>query len=297
VGYERRKRGLGVQLHWFLNSALNGGEWTTSGNGSFARNLLNTGFGWPRSRSVFSGEQTSVLFDGRSVLKSTNYSSDKNDVPGTRTLHGAGKMTLTIAFGVTPLHSAHVFWRTRSKDATTCYAEQVSALGCQSVRLIYTYHAYPHAKYIGDNLKPGGVEWAHVTQNVTDYQGLPPLISPNTKPEISPLPQLMKKPPVDEPDMGATSTDTDTDTNTHSTDNNTSLTACNAVFCFLPIILSVNKVKGKCQCLQCACVNSTIPVHEPRNITSSPVGVVSGQGYVRWLLVALCLRVCVNECI
>jgi len=32
----------------------------------------------------------------------------------------ADKLTLTIAFGVTPLCSAHVFGWTRSKDTTTC---------------------------------------------------------------------------------------------------------------------------------------------------------------------------------
>lgn len=64
-------------------------------------------------------------------------------------LHGAGKLTLTIAFGVTPLHSAHDFGWTRSKEANTCYAEPRSAMMFRdvspSVRLIYTYHAYTHA--------------------------------------------------------------------------------------------------------------------------------------------------------
>jgi hypothetical protein len=66
-----------------------------------------------------------------------------------------------------------------------------------------------------------------VTLNVTDYQGLPPLISPNTKQEYSPLPQLMKKPPVDELDMCVSSTGTDrqTDTPLTLTNHSTSLPA------------------------------------------------------------------------
>jgi len=54
--------------------------------------------------------------------------SDKTDVPGTRALYGTGKLTLTIVLGVTPIHSAHVFGWTRSKDTTTCYAEPVSKM-------------------------------------------------------------------------------------------------------------------------------------------------------------------------
>ena len=69
---------------------------------------------------------------------------------------------------------------------------------------------------MSDNINPGGGERVHVTQNVTNYQGLPPLISPNTKQEISPLPQLMKKSPVYEPDMCAPSTVTDTRAHTHT---------------------------------------------------------------------------------
>jgi hypothetical protein len=118
-----------------------------------------------------------------------------------------------------------------------------------------------------------------VTQNVTNYQGLPPLISPNTKPEISPLPQLMKKPPVDGPDMSATSTQTDTDTITHTYSQH--VTACNGVVRFLPIIWSVNKAKNKGLNACNAHAPSSIPVHEPQKITSWPVGVVSEHGYVR----------------
>ena len=69
---------------------------------------------------------------------------------------------------------------------------------------------------MGDTPKRGGGERVHVTQNVTNYQGLPPLISPNTKQEISPLPTLMKKPPVDEPDMCTPRTDADTKTHTNT---------------------------------------------------------------------------------
>ena len=72
---------------------------------------------------------------------------------------------------------------------------------------------------MGDNLNPGGGERAHVTQNVTDYQGLPPLISPNTKQESSPLHQLMKKPPEYELDMCAISIETDTHAHTRIADS------------------------------------------------------------------------------
>jgi hypothetical protein len=62
----------------------------------------------------------------------------------------------------------------------------------------------------------GTGEGFHVTPNVTNYQGLPPLISPNTKQETSPLPQLMKKPPVDKLDMCAESTSDKTHAHAHT---------------------------------------------------------------------------------
>ena len=93
-------------------------------------NILNTRLDGSRSRAVRSAEETSVLFGDRSVLEISNYNSEKKKtaVPDTRILYGAGKLTLTIVCGVTPLHSAHVFGWTRSKDTNTCYAEPVCAM-------------------------------------------------------------------------------------------------------------------------------------------------------------------------
>lgn len=72
-----------------------------------------------------------------------------------------------------------------------------------------------------------------MTLHVTDYQGLPPLISPNTKHENSPLPQLMEKPPVDELDMCVSSTGTDRQTDTTHTQRPRHVTASKAVVTFL----------------------------------------------------------------
>jgi hypothetical protein len=142
---------------------------------------------------------------------------------------------------------------------------------------------------MGDTPKRGGGERVHVTQNVTNYQGLPPLISPNTKQEISPLPQLMKKPPVDEPDMCATtSTDADTQTHTYSQQHGT---ACSAVVRFLPIRLSVNKAKKKSLNALTAHAR-TLPFlckSQRTLFTASPVGAVSVQGYIRiWVRYVAC---------
>jgi hypothetical protein len=70
-----------------------------------------------------------------------------------------------------------------------------------------------------------------VTLNVTDHQGLPPLISPNTKQENSPLPQLMEKPPVDELDMCVSSTGTERQTDTTHTQRPPHVTVSNGQQC------------------------------------------------------------------
>ena len=115
-------------------------------------NLLNTRLDGPRSRSVRSREETGVFFGDRSVLKITNYNSDNTDVPGTIILYGAGKLTLTIACGVTPIHSAHVFGWTRLKDTNTCYAESVGAMMFWDVSpsVFYTriVHIHMHNKWV-----------------------------------------------------------------------------------------------------------------------------------------------------
>jgi len=121
-----------------------------------------------------------------------------------------------------------------------------------------------------------------VTQNVTNYQQLPPLISPNTKQQISPLPQLMKKSPVYEQDMCATSTETDTHAHAH-TYSRQHVTACSVVVRFLLITLSVNKAKNNTlnACSAHARTFSFLCTSRSTLLTSSPVGAVSVQGCVR----------------
>jgi hypothetical protein len=137
-----------------------------------------------------------------------------------------------------------------------------------------------------------------VTQNVTNYQGLPPLISPNTKQEISPLPQPMKRPPVHELDMCATSTERYTLAHTH-TYGPQHVTACSVVVRFLLITLSVTKTKKKSlnACIAHARSLSFLCTSRSTLLTSSPVGAVSAQGYVRCWSRYVCVCVCVCVCV